>query len=78
MGEALCATEPDVLIGVLGPKFEFVWVRQLSVEGELSLEGLEVRRDGIIFAAVMSAGRMRVIGGQETTVPSGLSLLVFR
>jgi hypothetical protein len=79
LGEALCATEPDVLIGALTPAYDFAWARQLSVEGELSIEGFGVRDDGILFAAVMSAGRMKVMGGAgETTVPSGLSLLVFR
>jgi hypothetical protein len=79
MGEALCATEPDVLIAALSPGFDFVWARQLSVEGELSIEAFGVRPDGIAFVAAMSAGRIRVIGGAtEATIPSGVSLLTFR
>ncbi len=79
INDAVCSSQPDVLIGAITPTFDFAWARQLSVEGELSIEGFGVTGAGLTYVAAMSAGRIRVIGGaREATLPSGVSLLVFR
>jgi hypothetical protein len=79
LGDALCSGEPDVLIGLLTPAFDFTWARQLSPEGELSIEGFGVSKDGLALTAAMSSAKLKVLGGaNETTVPAGVSLLVFR
>lgn len=76
--EALCATEPDVLIGALDENMKFLWARHLSAEGSVSVLG--VSRRGRVTTAVVSVGeRVRVLGGQrETSLPSGVSVIRFR
>lgn len=76
--EALCTTEPDVLIGALGENLDFLWTRHLSAEGNVTVLGVSQR--GGLTTVVASVGeRVRVLGGaRETSLPSGVSVIRFR